>query len=74
MTDKEVGELWQEFDSEHRTHFDYREHIRDLIRKLVEERAYLYCNDPVHEAFLESDQALSAALRDFDIDPKDWKR
>ncbi len=40
MKNEEVGELWKEFDGEHRTHFDYRAHVRDLIRKLVDERMY----------------------------------
>lgn len=66
MSDKEVGELWRYGDP--RSH----ETIKALILKLVKERAaqYWYAGRTCAE-----DESLHVrqALRDFGIEPEDWK-
>ncbi len=76
MTDKEVGELWKETynrDQLHGAYFIAR--ILDVIRKLVEERSE-DCKWNVQnrrEKRHEGDYWIKQALRDFGIDPKEYK-
>ncbi len=61
MEDREVGKLWREASQQGATNPVHYWRVKDLIRKLVEERS------------LRDKRTLSAVLRDFDIDPKEWK-
>jgi hypothetical protein len=67
MSDNEVGEIWNRFAATGR---EDRQVIRDLIRKLVEERAkhkaVCWPGQPAWRQF------VSDALCDFGIDPKDF--
>jgi hypothetical protein len=73
MTDKEVGELWRNIHDMKHWSFDT---TKQLIRKLVEERAH-HIYDRAGESYTMSqgpqyEYCLMAALRDFGIDPKDY--
>lgn len=66
MIDKEVGELWRRYCESQYEHAVEK----DLIRKLVEERAKSFCETMptcyMHKVHTEE------ALREFGIDPKEW--
>jgi len=64
MKDEEVGEIWCEINQMPEFWQVGRADIRGLIRKLVEERQLQY---------VASGNSLEYALRDFGIDPKEWK-
>jgi len=66
MTDKEVGELWTSLAG---LEWPY---VQKLIRKLVEERANYI--QQVLESSQNAKDFIPAALRQFGIDPKTWKR
>jgi hypothetical protein len=66
MTDREVGELWRDLNRPIDHECSLARHGRALIRKLVEERTRLYEKDKISHAHI-------VALRDFGIDPKEWK-
>ena len=65
MKDKEVGELWQLYNEECS--------VRDLIRKLVEERADVRDIPKGYPiADWSRERRINEALRDFGIDPADF--
>lgn len=68
MEDKEVGELWRDYNFY--TYYDRRWEVLDLIRKLVEARARYW--SVVYHVTSTGTVATKAALRDFGIDPATW--
>jgi hypothetical protein len=63
MNDSQVGALWRTVSQEQRASF-YSQAVKELIRKLVEERARY------HAAHYKP-EALNEALKDFGIKPED---
>lgn len=78
MTDKEVGDLWRTIVLGQRTsysvHHSTKNVAEQLISKLVEERADFYRQCESKEEALPYYQVeINKALRDFGIEPEDWK-
>ena len=75
ITDKEVGELWRRcIDSASDLHWDTEELLKNLIRKLVEERAKWYIEGGIWNGEdFDTTSPTENALRDFEIDPETWK-
>lgn len=69
IKDKEVGELWRMLCGAIDHECSLARHGRDLIRKLVEERAVCI----VQLSRRNHEEAEGLALRDFGIDPETWK-
>jgi hypothetical protein len=79
MSDKEVGELWRKRCARIYSHDATQDpptlaelEFDGLIRKLVEERANWYRRLP-HNAEMSVETAIKHVLRDFGIDPEEWK-
>ncbi len=79
MDDKEVGKLWQEACNQGGNNPVHFWRVKDLIRKLVEERCELYGQlwkegyKDYHPFEQGQELALADALQSFGIDPASWK-
>lgn len=78
MEDKEVGELWIENNDDFKRRYgtDGQNIVNALIRKLVEERRDFesWTHGEYCKCETDPDLHLRAALKEFDIDPKNWNR
>lgn len=75
MEDKDVGELWTELNYRHAGECGWLfDKTKELIRKLVEERALWHMGIGVRPDKIKiRADSIRAALRDFGIDPETWK-
>jgi hypothetical protein len=72
MTDKEVGALWRTAHESDEPTF-WVTGVKELIRKLVEERArYHAIRDGGYRGFTAQD--IDWACEQFGIDPKSWEK
>jgi hypothetical protein len=75
MTDHEVGKLWTLAHDAKPSASDDLIMIRELIRKLVADRARTYKDVDILLAMQSRDDSeyINRALVDFNIDPTTWK-